>query len=80
MKKEPYKPVVPEQLDDINFIDSSLQNCPYHAYRMLRDEAPAWIDPLTGFYVISRLDYLRALLTHSKRYSNDMRSDQGTSR
>ena len=80
MNKEPYQPVVPEQLDDINFLDSSLQNCPYHAYRMLRDEAPVWIDPITGFYVISRFDDLRAVLLDSKRYSNDMRSDQGSSR
>ena len=31
--KTPYEPVVPDVLEDINFLDGALQNCPYHAYR-----------------------------------------------
>ena len=42
MSKQPYDTVVPEQLDDINFLDSSLQNCPYHAYQLLRGEPVKW--------------------------------------
>lgn len=55
MSKQPYTPVVPEQLEDINFLDQSMQNCPYHAYQKLRDEAPVWVDPVTGFYVNHRI-------------------------
>ena len=62
MTKQPYTPVEPESLQDINFLDQQLQNCPYHAYQMLRDEAPVWIDPITGFYVISRFEDLRQVL------------------
>ena len=80
MNKTPYQPIVPENMDDINFLDSNLQNCPYHAYKMLRDDAPVWIDPVTGFYVVSRFEDLREVLLDPKRYSNDMRSGGGSSR
>lgn len=77
---EPYETLVPESLEDINFLDSKLQNCPYHAYQMLRDEAPVWIDPVTGFYVISRFEDMRKVLLDTENFSNDMRGGQGGSR
>ena len=72
MSKQPYQPVEPEHLQDINFLDQSLQNCPYRAYQLLRDEAPVWKDPITGFYVISRFEDLRKVLLDTESYSNDM--------
>ncbi|MBT7369281.1 MAG: cytochrome P450, partial [Gammaproteobacteria bacterium] len=80
MTKQPYQPVVPAQPDDINFLDHEMQNCPYHAYQLLRDEAPVWIDPVTGFYVITRFEDLREVLLDKERFSNDMRGGQGGSR
>ena len=77
---ESYEPVVPGSLEEINFLDFKLQNCPYHAYEMLRDEAPVWIDPITGFYVITRFEDIRKLLLDTKNFSNDMRGGQGGSR
>lgn len=77
---EPYETVKPDSVNDINFLDSSLQNCPYHAYQMLRDEAPVWIDPVTGFYVISRFEDMRKVLLDTENFSNDMRGGQGGSR
>ena len=77
---ESYEPIVPGSLDEINFLDFKLQNCPYHAYEMLRDEAPVWIDPITGFYVITRFEDIRKLLLDTKNFSNDMRGGQGGSR
>ena len=77
---ESYKPIVPGSLDEINLLDVKLQNCPYHAYEMLRDEAPVWIDPITGFYVITRFEDIRKLLLDTKNFSNDMRGGQGGSR
>ena len=59
---KPYEPVEPQGLDEVNFLEQRLQNCPYHAYRMLRDEAPVWQDPVTGFYVVSRFEDLRGVL------------------
>lgn len=77
---ESYEPIVPGSLEEINFLDFKLQNCPYHAYEMLRDDAPVWIDPITGFYVITRFEDIRKLLLDTKNFSNDMRGGQGGSR
>ena len=49
------------------FLDAKLQNCPYHAYQMLRDDAPVWIDPITGFYVISRFEDMRQVLLDTEK-------------
>ena len=80
MSKVPYEPVVPERLEEINFLDARLQNCPYHAYKLLRDQAPVWIDPITGFYVITRFDDLRDVLLDPKHFANGIRGGQGGSR
>ena len=80
MSKTPYEPVVPASLDEINFLDQGMQNCPYHAYRMLRDDAPVWQDPVTGFYVITRFEDLRAILLDTEHYVNSMSGGQGGSR
>ncbi len=80
MSKQPYEPVIPQKPDDINFLDQRVQNCPYPAYRLLRDEAPVWKDPITGFYVVTRFDDLRALLLDTEHYSNSMQGGQGGGR
>ena len=78
--KTPYRPVVPESLDDINLLDVELQHCPYHAYRKLRDEAPVWRDPLTGFYVITRFEDLHRVLLDTERFVSSMRGGQSGGR
>ncbi len=78
--KTPYRPVVPESLDDINLLDVDLQNCPYHAYEKLRDEMPVWKDPLTGFYIITRFEDLHDILLDPERFVNSMRGGQGGGR
>ncbi len=80
MSKAPYQPVVPQSLQDINLLDVKLQNCPYHAYQMLRDQAPVWRDPLTGFYVITRFDDLRDVLLDPTRFTNGIQGGQGGGR
>lgn len=64
-------PVVPENLDEINFLNAEIQECPYPAYEKLRDEAPVWQDPLTGFFVITRYEDLRAVLLDTESFSNE---------
>ncbi len=78
--KTPFEPVVPAALDDINLLDSALQNCPYHAYQKLRDEAPVWRDPRTGFYVVTRFDDIRDILLDTDRFRNGMQGGQGGGR
>ena len=70
-------PVVPESLSDINLLDAEIQECPYPAYEKLREEAPVWQDPLTGFYVITRYDDLRAILLDTESYSNERPRNSG---
>jgi cytochrome P450 len=78
--KTPYEPVTPASADEINFLDSGIQNCPYPAYSVLRETAPVWKDPITGFYVISRFDDVREVLLDKDRFSNAMQGGQGGGR
>ena len=72
MHKEPYSPVVPEAPSDINFLDAGVQNCPYHAYDLLREQAPVWKDSITGMYVITRFEDLRNLLLDTKTFTSEL--------
>ena len=78
--KQPYVEVRPQNLQEINLLDHGLQNCPYHAYQLLRDDAPVWKDPLTGFFVVSRFEDLRNILLDTEHYANGISGGQGGSR
>ncbi len=58
-------------LDQINFLSEEIQECPYPAYELLRQRAPVWKDPITGFYVVTRYDDLRTVLVDSDQFGND---------
>ena len=75
MEKTPYEEIIPQSLEEINFLDSNLQNCPYHAYKKLRDEAPVWQDPVTGFFVVSRFEDLRDVLLDTESFNNQANSN-----
>ena len=46
----------------VNLFDPELQQCPYDAYRMLRDEAPAYRQPGTDIYIVTRYEDVRRVL------------------
>jgi cytochrome P450 len=46
----------------VNLFDPGVQQCPYDAYRMLRDEAPAYRQPGTDIYVVTRYEDVRRVL------------------
>lgn len=52
----------------INLFDPQLQQCPYDAYKQLRDEAPVYNIPGTQIYVISRYDHVREVLMDPARF------------
>jgi cytochrome P450 len=52
----------------INLFDPALQQCPYAAYKTLRDEAPVYNIPGTQIYVISRYDHVREVLMDPARF------------
>ena len=78
--KAPYEPVVPDKVEDINFLDAGVQNCPYHAYDLLRDKAPVWQDPITGMYVVTGFEDLRGILLDTKAFTSDMYQRKGGAR
>src|SRR6476469_7195819 len=57
-------------VEDINFFNPEISECPYPAYEVLRDDAPVWQDPFTGMYVISRYEDIRKLLLDTEGYIN----------
>jgi cytochrome P450 len=57
-------------LDEVDFFDPATNDCPYDAYETLREEAPVWVDPRMGFYVISRYDDVKMALLDTERFSN----------
>jgi len=60
------------RLDDVNLLDVETQNCPYAAYKTLRDEAPVYVEPRTGFYVVSRYDDVRKVLLDTENFSSNV--------
>ena len=71
MTEPTHDAAAPMAPDDINFFAPGTQACPYPAYQVLRDQAPVWRDPLTGFYVITRYDDLRDVLLDPAQFSSE---------
>ena len=59
-----------ESVQEISFFDPATNDCPYHAYKDLRDEAPVWKDPNTGMYFLSRYEDIRTATLDAKRFTN----------
>ena len=68
---------VTETASEISFFDPETNKCPYPAHQKLRDEAPLWLDPTTGMYVLTRYEDLRAVLAEPKIYTNRVGSAAG---
>lgn len=73
---EPTRPTPETTLEEIDLLDADIQNCPYQGYKRLRDEAPVWRDPKTGFFVVSRYDVLKQILLDTERFSSVPSPDQ----
>ena len=56
---------------DVNLFDPETQRCPYDAYKTLRDEAPVYHCPVSGMFVITRLDDVRQILTDTEYFTNE---------
>ena len=53
---------------EINLFDVETQQCPYDAYKQLRDEAPVYRIPGTDMYAVTRYDDVREVLMDPKRF------------
>lgn len=63
-------PVVTQKVAEVDLMDVEIQECPYPAYKTLREEAPVYRDELTGFYVLTRYEDLREILKDPATFSN----------
>lgn len=57
-------------LEEVDFFDPEINDCPYGAYRTLRDDAPVWFDERLQGYVITRHEDVRAVLADTERFVN----------
>jgi cytochrome P450 len=55
---------------EIDFFDPKTNDCPYHAYRQMREREPVWKDPKTGMYVLTRYEDIRTVLLDNERFKN----------
>lgn len=59
----------------INLFDPALQQCPYDAYKTLRDEAPVYNIPGTPIWVVSRYDHVREVLLDPQRFPSTAKNE-----
>ena len=60
----------PLRLEALTFLDPAVQECPYPAYELLREEAPAFFDAQAGFWVVTRYADVRAIVMDPRRFSS----------
>ena len=61
---------------DINLFDAELQQCPYDAYKQLRDDAPVYNIPGTQMWVVSRYEHVREVLMDPQRFPSSAADSQ----
>lgn len=54
----------------ISFMDPEVQRCPFPAYRKVREAGPVYVDPATGWFVITDYDLVRTLTADTTRLSS----------
>ncbi|MFN3990917.1 MAG: cytochrome P450 [Erythrobacter sp.] len=59
----------------INLFDPALQQCPYEAYKTLRDQAPVYNIPGTPIWVISRYEHVREVLLDPQRFPSTAKNE-----
>lgn len=59
-----------------SLLDPEVQACPFAYYAELRENAPVYRMPETGFWIISTYDDLREVLADPQTYSNDISIEQ----
>lgn len=59
-----------------SLLDPAVQACPFAYYEQMREQAPVYRMPETGFYLISTYEDLKAVLSDPVTYSNDILIEQ----
>ena len=53
-----------------SLMDPTIQQCPFDHYAELRDEAPVYQMPDTGFFIVTKYDTLMQVMKNNKVFSN----------
>ena len=56
--------------EDVDLTDIEIQQCPYDAYKKLRDNAPVYQDPKTGFFIVTRYEDVRHVLKDTENFKS----------
>ncbi|QIQ87614.1 cytochrome P450 [Erythrobacter sp.] len=59
----------------VNLFDPQVQQCPWDAYRTLRDEAPVYRIPGTDIFVVSRYEHVREVLMDPQRFPSSAKNE-----
>ena len=57
-------------LAELDFFSPDVQECPFHVYRQLQDEAPVWQMPGTNVFVVTRYNDVREIIRDPGRFSS----------
>ncbi len=55
---------------EISFMDPQIQKCPFEAYKVVREAGPVFVDPATGWFVISDYELVRKLTADAENLSS----------
>ncbi len=64
-------------LEDYDFLDPELQKCPYAYNKQLREEAPVYLEPKTGYYLVSKYEDIRTVKRNPLLFSNRFNANAG---
>ena len=58
------------ELSELDFFSAEVQECPFHVYQQLQEEAPVWQMPGTNVFVVTRYDDIREIIRDPGRFSS----------
>ena len=58
------------ELSKLDFFSAEVQECPFHVYQQLQEEAPVWQMPGTNVFVVTRYDDIREIIRDPSRFSS----------
>ena len=58
------------ELSELDFFSAEVQECPFHVYQQLQEEAPVWQMPGTNVFVVTRYDDIREIIRDHSRFSS----------
>ena len=62
----------PSRPDEVKLLDPAVQANPYAAYDVLREQAPVWEMPETGFFVVTSYEGLDQVIRDPRTFSMDL--------